>query len=148
MKRIFLIACVVLAILAIGSMASGRPVLLRLTPDPTELRPRYYCVMNPFRDRAPEQAAEQYLERLKSGDAAVIGELVADREWRELLIAQETKWPILSWRVSQRQDTANHTELRYWVRRGKGYPGEEEVDFTIQRSRHGDARVLTFSALY
>jgi hypothetical protein len=148
MKRAIVIAGLVLAALAIAAIASGRPVLFRVTPDPTELRPRYHCIMNPFRDRAPEHAAEQYLERLKSGDVVVIGPLVKDPEWREHLIATETKYPILSWRVGQRKDTPAETDLMYWVRRGNYGDHEEEVYFTVQRSRNGDARVLTFNAFY
>lgn len=51
------------------------------------------------------------------------------------------------WRVGSREDKPGKTEITYWVRRGNGYTGEEEVLFGLTRT--GETwEVESFSAIY
>ena len=136
--------CIVLAV-----SARTRPVLLSVSPDRSELRPRNHCIMNPFRDRSPERAAERYLSELRAGHAEVLTDLVASDN-REHIIDAERKWPVESWRVGRRRDTPNGAELMYWVKRADGYSSrgdEEEVSFRVL-GFGPQARVVGFGAIY
>lgn len=147
-SHILLIVVVVLT-LSVGVMALSAPrwpVLLSVSSDPTMLRPRNYCLMNPFRDRGPERAAERYLAEMRDGHVVVI-EPFLDGENRERVMSNEAKWPIRSWRVGRRKHTRQGCDLMYWVRRGNGYDAEEEVYFAVQGL--GDrARVVRYGAIY
>ena len=121
-----------------------RPVLLRVPPDDT-IRPRYYCILNPFRDTAPEKLAEQYLSKLRDGEIEAIYTLVGDNKY---ILEEERKWPIQKWRVANRTDKSDSVELSYWVTRGNGYPVlEEEAYLDVVNSASGWA-VTRFSAVY
>ena len=112
------------------------------------VRPRNYCIMNPFRDRTPERAAEQFLRKLRASDVTGLAEIAASS--RAGIVESETKWPIERWRVGRRKDDGHRTELMYWVKRGNGYSRdgyEEEVHITVDRSR-GHACVMQFNAVY
>lgn len=141
---------VTLAIVALAVSAQTRPVLLSVSPDPTELRPRNHCIMNPFRDRSPERASERYLAALRNGHVEVLAEVLPN-DARDRIMQSERNWPILSWRIGRRHDTSDASDLMYWVKRGNGYSGpryyEEEVQFRVARSP-GQARVVAFGAIY
>ncbi|HEX7153347.1 MAG TPA: hypothetical protein VF618_17810 [Thermoanaerobaculia bacterium] len=106
--------------------------------------------MNPFRDRLPERASERYLTALRDGRVEVLTEILSG-DVQDRFMESERKWPVQSWRIGRRQDTAGTSELMYWVKRGNGYsePGghEEEVYFGVVRSREG-VRVVDFGAIY
>jgi hypothetical protein len=141
---------VALGISAMALSAGRRPVLLDITPDPAMVRPRNFCVMNPFRDRSPERAADTFIRRLREGDVSVLSATVKDPSTREHLMENETKWPITSWRIGRREDLEGRVDLMYWVTRGNSYSRdghEEEVYLVIDRSAD-QLRVTEFSAIY
>lgn len=126
-------------------LTRSNPVVLRIPKDGT-IRPRHYCILNPFRDRGPETVAASYLGQLRDGNVQSIACCVGDRKY---VLESEKEWPIQSWRVGNRTDSEGKSEIVYWVTRGNGYSryGEEIVHFTIIRS--GDRWVLrSFSAVY
>jgi hypothetical protein len=146
-KKIWIV--LVIAVIAMAATARTRPVLLSLSPDPTELRPRNYCVMNPFRDRAPERASERFLMEMRAGQPQVLAAVLTP-ESRDQIIDMERKFPVKGWRIGRRRDTAETTELMYWVQRGNGYSARdvpEEVYFVVARSASG-ARVTGYGAIY
>jgi hypothetical protein len=151
MKRNLRKASQILALPVIGLAAllfllRSRPVLLRIPPDDT-IRPRYYCLLNPLRDRAPENVAESHLNELREGRVEIISPYIGENKY---LLEKEKEWPIQSWRVGGREDAADKSELMYWVKRGNGYSKggyEEEVRFTIVRSG-GSWEVESFGAIY
>jgi hypothetical protein len=149
MKRFIKRAIVIIAILIISFTAilyvtrSHWVVLLSIPPDDT-IRPRDYCILNPFRDTKPEQLAEMYMAKLSVGQVDAISPYIRSSE---MILEHERKWPIKAWRIGDREDAADKTELMYWVTRGNGYVGEEEVCFEVVRT--GDSwEVKTFSAIY
>ncbi len=119
------------------------PVAVHFRPDPSMLRPRGYLWLSPLRDRAPEILAQQYLSRLRGGDLSFLPPASPFRE-------RESRWPLRSWRLGARQDSASRCALRYWVRRGGGYAGasdlEEEAWFLLEHA--GTWRLVDFSAIY
>jgi hypothetical protein len=141
------ILLVVLSLMIVGSLyvTRSQPVMLRLTPD-DNIRPRYYCLMNPFRDRTPEKVAEDYFGKLAAGQVASIS--CCTRQY-DHISEREKEFPILSWRIGNRQDNTEESELMYWVKRGNGYPvgHEDQVHFRMVRS--GNIwKLQSFSAIY
>jgi hypothetical protein len=131
--------------------ASGTAGLI-VVPDPTLVRPRGYCVLNPFRSRGPEQAAEGVLAQLQGSGPEILKPLLTGcpgDPCRHVLEA-ERRYPIEAWRIGDRRDEADGVWLMYWVRRGGGYaePGyEEEVRFSVRQVGSGWA-VEQFGAVY
>ena len=136
--------------LSAAGLAFAPPVLLSVSPDPTELRPRNYCLMNPLRDRAPERAASRVLQELKAGRVEAVAPLVA-QDQRTRIVENERAWPIESWRIGRREEKGADTELMFWVKRGNGYSRdgyEESVSFVIRTHPQRGAEVIRFGAVY
>jgi hypothetical protein len=133
---------------ALAFTARSRPVLVSISPDPSMVRPRNYCLMNPFRDRSPERAAERYLPALRDGHLDLVADLVAPNRLADVR-ANERAWPIRHWRIANRHDTKWGSRISYWVDRGNGYQSgvEEEVFFDV-RGFGERAHVVAFDALY
>jgi len=151
MKRYLRKTSQILALLIVGLTVTlfllrSHPVLLRIPTDDT-IRPRSYCLLNPFRDKRPEDVAEAYLNKLREGQVEVISLYIGENKY---IPEREKEWPIQSWRVGDREDATERAELMYWVRRGNGYSidgYEEEVRFTVVRSG-GRWEVKSFGAVY
>jgi hypothetical protein len=129
-------------------LTRSRSVIFSFAVEPDAVRPRNYCILNPFRDKAPEIIAESYLEKMCDGDVESIRPFLQhEADQGQHITANERKWPIQSWRIGRRADKADETEMMYWVTRGGGYSGEEEVHFRIKKS--ADAWSLkSYSAIY
>jgi hypothetical protein len=128
----------------------SRPVIFSFSPDPTMVRPRNYCLLNPFRDKSPEIIAEKYLEDLRRGNVESIRPFLSGQERIQHILDNEKKWSILSWRIGERRDRPGETELMFWVTRGGGYfkvGYEEEVRLWIKQSGSGWG-LNTFTAIY
>lgn len=137
---------VILGLTAALFLMRSQPVLVRFSPYGT-IRPRYYCLLNPFRNRAPENVAETYLNNLRKGRVDVISSYIGKNKH---IPQREKKWPIESWRVGNREDATDKSELMYWVMRGNGYSKdgyEEEVRFTVVRSGRS-WEVESYGAIY
>lgn len=126
----------------------SHPILVRVNPEPGLLRPRSYCVTNPFRDREPERVAEFHLDQLHRGNTSTIAPFASPRDH---ILTREKQFPILSWRIGWREDSDTAVGMMYWVRRGGGYasgePYEEEVHFIVSRSGR-KWKIDEFSAIY
>ena len=151
MKSYLVRASQILAIMIVGLTAllflmRSQPVLLRVPPD-SNIRPRYYCLLNPFRNKAPENVAEKYMNELRAGRVDVIYPYIGANE---NIPEKEKQWPIQSWRVGNREDVSDGSEIMYWVTRGNGYSEsgyEDSVYFRLLRSGRG-WEVKSFSAIY
>jgi hypothetical protein len=129
----------------------SRPVIFSFSPDPATLRPRNYCLLNPFRDKSPEIIAEKHLEALRRGDVESIRPFLDyDQERIHHILDNEKKWPIRSWRIGERRDRPGETELMLWVTRGGDYSKdgiEESVHLWIKQSGAGWS-LNTYNAIY
>jgi hypothetical protein len=143
MKKALICLSLSIAILIAFSAAwlysnRSRPIIFSFSPDPAMLRPRNYCLLNPFRDKSPEIIAEKHLEALRRGDVESIRPFLNhDQEDVHRILDNEKKWPIRSWRIGERRDRTGETELMFWVTRGGGYSkdgDEEEVRLRIKQS--------------
>jgi hypothetical protein len=78
-----------------------------------------FVILNPFRDRGPEVAAEDVLSKLKSKDcdnALNLQEITP--ESREYICLRESWYPLTSWTLIDRLDEG-HTRLIYRNYRGE-----------------------------
>lgn len=131
MKRFLRVASIVLSVLILGTVGllfvfRSRPLVLRIPPDET-IRPRYYCLLNPFREKGPETVAGSYLNHLRGGHVESISCCIGEKKY---VLEKEKEWPIQSWRVGNRTDAAARSDIVYWVKCGNGYSKdghEEEV---------------------
>ncbi|MBS1792886.1 MAG: hypothetical protein JSS81_03470 [Acidobacteria bacterium] len=98
-------------------------------------------VLNPFRDRAPEAAAEEFLEKLRDGRCAeAVAGFPADRS--EYICRKQAEYPLLSWqlidlepdgsgvRISYRHNSRNSSE-EMSVFLGKTGPNWKVTGFAI-----------------
>jgi hypothetical protein len=119
------------------------PVLVSFHPDILAVRPRKYLIMNPLRDRRPEFAAGEVLCQLAARDLRVLGGIASEH-----IIEREKKFPVRSWRIGGRKDSAGTTSLMYWTRRGGGYGSEEEEVWLVVERAGAELRVTDFNAMY
>jgi len=106
--------------------------------------------MNPFRDKSPEIVAEKYLEDLRRGNVESLRPFLGSADEIRHILDNEKTWPIQSWRIGERRDRPDESELMFWVTRGRGYSKdgyEEEVRFWIKQSGSGWS-LSSYSAIY
>lgn len=143
LKAAVLIAGLLFSITLLLYLTRTNPVILTLPLDDT-IRPRTYCLLNPFRDKSAERIAESYLHELREGNVAAIAPFVDTRDY---VLDNERKWPIRKWQVGSFNYQNGKYEIRYWVSRGNGYLGKEEVSFWIEQTSDG-LKLKTYSAIY
>ena len=147
---IAILVCVMLVI------AIGAGVLFQRRADATVacipldggIRPRSYCVMNPFRDRSAELNAESVLGELKSGNTSALLPYLPDLDdgQRERHLSNESVYRIVSWRIGG-IEVSDQLSIKYWVSRSNYPGGEEEATFYFSRS--GDQWKLdSYNAIY
>jgi len=149
MKKLILCLIVFIASLSIGVtiylyLKRMEPVVFRYGLDDS-IRPKNHCLMNPFRDTAPEDIAVSYLVKMRDGNVAIIEPFI-DKEHKYIL-EREKEYPIKSWRIGERKDKDGETVIMFWVKRGGSYPTEESVWFWLNRS-NGTWTVKTYNAIY
>ena len=141
-----ILSSVVVAFVCLLALLRSHPVLLRIRPD-NSISPRYYCLVNPFRDKGPEVVATTYLNRLSVGQADAVSCCVGESKY---ILEKEKDFPIISWRLGNRKDSDEGSQLVYWVKRGNGYADdgyEAEVHFSITKAR-SSWQLKSFSAVY
>jgi hypothetical protein len=110
------------------------------------IRPPQRCLLNPFRDRAPEALSEKVLYELRAGNVESIRNLLP-KESSEHFVSMETKFPIESWKVGDRVDRPSDCEITYWVHRGGGY-GSEEEEVVFHLRQRGNWFIDWYNAIY
>jgi hypothetical protein len=127
-----------------------RPVVFCGSPDDS-IRPKKYCLMNPFRDKRPEFLAEEALRELKNGNSDVISSLLEwepTKEGKKGFIESERKYRVSDWRIGGREDSEETVFLTYWVFREDYFDGRpESVNFLVVRDGQ-DWKLQYFNAVY
>jgi len=136
-----------LCVAAVILWIDHRPILIRLK-DPATIDPSdgLDVVMNPFRDRGPEEAGNAFLTQLRAGPCErVLGFLSAER--RIDLCARERFYRILSWQLRDRTDKRGSVKLFYGVCRLPLPLLPTNVWLTVVRTQAG-WRVSDFECWY
>lgn len=113
------------------------------------IRPRTTCVLNPLRDKTPEQIAEDILQELRNKRTDVIKPYLREfnKDNQERILENESKLIPYSWRIGDRKDSDSNCHLMYWVMR-EGYQDyEESVSFVFVRTERG-WKLQTYNAIY
>jgi len=115
---IFLLVMVITVTTSLYLQRNSRSALLCSSLDDS-IRPRNYCLMNPFRNKQPEKMAERILQELKIGNAEVIIPYLnnANEDEKNRFLENEKKYQIKNWRVGSREDSEDEISLMYWVSR-------------------------------
>ena len=114
-KTVIGIALAIVAIItALLLLARTKPVLFALGESGDPLKAPSYSIFNPFRDRAPERAAESVLQDLRAAhfDSALGGLQLSD-EVRQETKQREEAHPLLSWELVGRNDSEAGVHLFY-----------------------------------
>lgn len=117
MKKHILLAALVLSIaMVIWFLVAGRALVewqgLGAVCDPP------FVVLNPLRNREPEQSAADFLSQLQGGDFAQLARAVQDDDKREMIRSLEVNLKIKSWFAAGGSGANDEVSIRYWLTRG------------------------------
>lgn len=117
--------------LAVGwLLTTPKPVLWSLAESGDPSSVPTYVIFNPFRDKAPEGEAEQFLTILKEGgcEKAVAG-LRIHRDFSDMC-ERESRYKLENWKLSYRKDSVKTVELYYSVSRPpiSDFTGDMRID--------------------
>lgn len=127
-RRSIQIVIIVVAIVAIAGCGLGlaafvsrdRPVFASLRNDVRAHQG--FQLLNPFRQRSDEKAAEAFLTRLMNGQClAVLSEMGEDPGRMATICESEGRLPLQSWRLQARGRDGARILLRYRVSRLDGH---------------------------
>ncbi len=107
---------------------NSRPALFCTSLDDS-IRPRNYCLMNPFRDKQPEILAERIFQELKNGDINILlpylNGLSDERNVTEdeikRFLENEKRYKVKEWRIGNREDSETAIYITYRVSRENYY---------------------------
>lgn len=111
-----------------------------------------YQLLNPFRNRAPESAALEFLNGLRDHCDRVLSEIHETSERARDTCERERNYPLQSWQLQARQDDGNSVSLlRYQVKRtAEGATGgvSQGPFWVWLRERDGKWRVTGYETWY
>jgi hypothetical protein len=97
---------------------------------------------NPFRDRAPEKAADQVLLAIQSGQCETIA---AARQ----ICDRENRFKIVSWKLTGMESSGNSVGYRIWVKRtSHGQDGADGPLWMTVKHQGAAWKVTDVSAVY
>jgi hypothetical protein len=115
LKVIAFIFALILGIIAYLYFTRSSPVVYshKLGGDPVN-EPNF-SILNPFRDRAPEQVADKFLTLLSNGQCEqAVSVLSYTPEKRQDVCQRETQYSLSSWRLVNRKEEARQIKMFYW----------------------------------
>ncbi|HEX9983223.1 MAG TPA: hypothetical protein VGF69_08165 [Thermoanaerobaculia bacterium] len=128
-----LIATTTVVLLGLGFLAFTQvPVVLRFA-DPSELRPPFFTMLNPFREKAPEDVAETLLSRLQSGDLSALDIVQTPGGVSINIREKEREYPLRRWKLTDRRDSGGRVTLVYQTARITPDHLESPVVMVIER---------------
>lgn len=111
-KRIFIAAAVTVTVSVAAMAITRKPVLFALSDIGDVTGQPVVAIMNPFRDRGPERAAEALLNGLHRGDtAAALSSVVGGVPPQTY--ESEIKYRLHAWELVRRNNSAGSVELVY-----------------------------------
>jgi hypothetical protein len=144
---IFITAFSIACLLVMYLRKESNPVLFCVNPD-GNIRPRTYCLLNPFRDKQAEKVAEEILTKLRNGETETLLPYLSqlNEDNKNQILEDERKFQIKSWRIGRLEETGDEFSLKYWTLR-QNYEWEEEVNFYFVRE-NGEWKLESFDAIY
>ena len=138
---ISVLAVVIVAVAVRIQVGGGKPVLLSFTAA-AELRQPSFSLLNPFRNREPEKAAEDLLRDLGRGDViTALGRVQSAERVSPKIYAKEQEYPLRKWKLADRDDGAHEVMLLY---RASREPSERfDWDVIMKVQKRGDRWAVT-----
>ena len=127
-------------------LLTAGPVILAFSEASSPSSEPAWSLMNPFRDRGPERAADEFLRHLRDGDPTV--ELTSVPNVSPQVISRELEIGLVDWRLVWREDSDNRSRLLFRVRRDDDSAIETPVRMTIRLDSSGAYKVSEYSAIY
>jgi hypothetical protein len=127
--------------------SQSKPVVYSYSDPATPSLVPTFVVFNPFRDREPENTAQQLLNRLKKGECErAISNLFSAADL-QIICEKEAKYKLEDWDLRDRTDQDDTVSLHYRVKRADdpGYGGYGSIN--LQRSP-SDWNVVDLSFIY
>lgn len=117
---------------------ANKSVLLRI---PSFDHPGDYTIVvfNPLRSRAPENEAERILQKIKDGDCQEALKTLPE-EGRNRICSEQSKIPIDSWKLENREDKSQEVVLFYSHKTREGF--QSHLPLEIVLVLQGDAWIL------
>jgi hypothetical protein len=147
--RTLAVLFVVLAVTAVGLFATrSRPVAYAFVESGDPVGEPVLSVLNPFRNRAPERAAESVLEDLKRNDyARALSKIGDPKAPKADIAARENESRLRSWRLMNRTDSGASSKLFYQTKRGRRGSPDSPLWMTVERT-HDGWKVKSYEAWY
>lgn len=108
----------VLTFVGVSFALQAKPVLASLHNDVRDHHGSQ--LLNPFRSRAPERAADDFLTRLDGDCSAVLTNLGEEAKRKQWVCDSEQKYPMKGWRLEAIGQDGTRMLLRYGVSRDSG----------------------------
>lgn len=109
-----------------------------------------FAIFNPFRDRKPEQRADEFLTRLQKGDCeSAMRELspAASVDYQTTTCERERTLRLRSWKLQNRRDENNRVRLYYEVTREQYSDNVGQIWVTVEKGRD-DWQVTRYDRYY
>ncbi len=136
-----IIFLLVLCLFFWGVLSLGNPMLISWEKPVTKWGEPRWCLLNPFRDKTPEELTEQMLSKLSKGEVHEFQKLAGDNF---LLFEKENS--IREWRLASRRDKEGQVVLFYLVSRD-GLKNLSPVWITVDKNNSGWS-VSKYNAVY
>jgi hypothetical protein len=143
-----ILALGLLSLIAVTFALRDRPVLAVLHND---IRDHHgFQLLNPFRDRSPERAADDFLVRLSRGDCStVLTQLGEDASRKQSVCDSERKYPMKGWQLEAIGQDGYRTLLRYGVsREANRRTVKDPFWIWVSKDNHQDYQVTGYELWY
>jgi len=140
----------VLLVIAVAYASTTDSAVLYCTYALVGAKQRPVAIFNPFRDRSPEAAADQFLILLQTRPPIeVLRTIISEEEQLEWMAKRESEQRIESWILGDRSnDSQEVVVLTYWPKRRNYGKGDGLPIMVVLRKPEGVWQVKRFITAY
>lgn len=151
MRTLATVVLILLVGLLLGLfLTRSRSVLFAFREPGDPLEEPFWTIFHPFRDRAPERAAEAILHDLKRGDyREALSRIHMSDTIKAEIQSEEVEFKLRSWELMNRQDSPGEVRLFYFTARDESSELHSPLWITVTQSElHNGWQVTNFEAWY
>jgi hypothetical protein len=149
-KIVALLGSILVAAAAILFIMRSRPVLLAVHEPGDPVNEPVWTVLNPMRDRSPEQPVRELFQALRKRNYSRALSLMNSLDARaKRIIRDERDHPLEEWELVNRSDSPQRTDLFYVLRRAGDARTDSPVWVEVQKRPSSGVWMITdFQAWY
>jgi len=133
-RTVILVGLGIASIISLILLINPSPVLIRV-PDPDSVRGRpLLLVLNPFRNKQPENAAELFFEKLKAGKCLEATAHFAP-EKSDRICRKQIEYPLKEWKLIDIETKNDSFDLTYNHISGNPAMGEDMLIWIEEREQ-------------